>query len=487
VDQPILLPVFLNVRGRPCLVVGGGPVAARKLRALCRAGAVVTLVAPALDEGLAGEVTALAVTHLARDFRDSDLEGAALAVAATDSRSVNAHIAALATARGVHVNVVNQPERGSFIFPSVIDRHPVTIAISTGGRSPALARWLRGHLSAIIPDRFGELAELMGRYRDTVKRKYPRTAQRMRFWERALHGQLSELLFHNQPAKAAEALEQQLRLDPDAVPVGEVFLVGAGPGDPDLLTFRALRLIQQADVVLYDRLVSQPVLDLVPRAAELLYVGKARSDHSVPQERINQHLIDFARQGKRVLRLKGGDPFVFGRGGEEIEGLARQGIPFQVVPGITAANGCAAYAGIPLTHRDHAQSCIFVTGHTRDGRLDLNWEALVQPRQTIVVYMSLTGLEPLCRELTRRGLPPATPAALVERGTTPQQRVITATLAGLPEAVTRSRVTPPTLVIIGGVVGLHKKLDWFEPADPNPATPSVPAPENGLDKRDRES
>ncbi|MDZ7842993.1 MAG: siroheme synthase CysG [Gammaproteobacteria bacterium] len=461
-DQPPLLPIFLRIQGQHCLVVGGGPVAARKLRTLARAGAGITIVAPALDDDLARELESLNATHLARNFRDNDIAGRSLVVAATDSIEINEHIAGLARGRGIPVNVVNQPGAGTFIFPSVVDRDPVTIAVSTGGQAPALARWLRGHLETVIPDRFGGLARLIGRYREDVNRRYPATAGRRRFWERALHGPLSEFLFHNQPRQAAGVLDELLALDPDETPVGQVALVGAGPGDPDLLTFRALRLIQQADVVLYDRLVSPPILDLIPRRAERLYVGKARSDHSVPQEHINQHLIDHARLGKRVLRLKGGDPFIFGRGGEEIDGLARHGIPFQVVPGITAASGCAAYAGIPLTHRDHAQSCILVTGHTRNGTLDLPWDALVQPQQTIVVYMGLTGLDILCRELIRRGMADETPAALVERGTMPAQRVIKATLADLPEAVASAQVHGPTLVIIGSVVRLRDRLGWFE-------------------------
>lgn len=461
-EQSPLLPVFVRIQGQQCLVVGGGPVAARKLRTLARAGARITIVAPELDDQLAREMESLGATHLAREFRDGDIADYAMVVAATDSVDVNEHIAALARGNRIPVNVVNQPDAGTIVFPSVVDRDPVTIAVSTGGRSPALARWLKSHLETMIPDRLGELAALIGRYRETVKRKYPTVDERRRFWERALHGQLSEFLFHNQPQKAADILDAQLALDPDETSLGEVFLVGAGPGDPDLLTFRALRLIQQADIVLYDRLVSPPILNLIPRGTERLYVGKARSDHSVPQERINQHLIEYARRGKRVLRLKGGDPFIFGRGGEEIDGLARHGIPFQVVPGITAASGCAAYAGIPLTHRDHAQSCIFVTGHTRDGTLNLDWQALVQPQQTIVVYMGLTGLDILCRELIEHGMAAGTPAALVERGTTPAQRVIKATLTDLPGAVARARVQPPTLVIVGGVVDLRDRLGWYE-------------------------
>lgn len=462
-DRAPLLPVFIRVHDQHCLVVGGGAVAARKVRTLARAGARITIIAPELSDELMHEPARPDVTHINRTFKDNDISGYALVVAATDSVTVNERIAELARAKRIPVNVVNRPEAGTFIFPSVVDRDPVTIAVSTGGRSPALARWLKRHLETMIPQQLGELARLIGRYREAVKRKYPSVDGRRRFWERALHGQLSEFLFHRQPQKAAEILDEHLELGPNETPLGEVFLVGAGPGDPDLLTFRALRLIQQADVVLYDRLVSPPVLELIPQHAERLYVGKARSNHSVPQEQINRHLIDYARQGKRVLRLKGGDPFIFGRGGEEIEGLARLGIPFQVVPGITAASGCAAYAGIPLTHRDHAQSCVFVTGHTRDGTLHLDWNTLIQPQQTIVVYMGLTGLDVLCRELVSHGMPGDTPAALVERGTTPEQRVIKFTLADLPGAVAAAEVRAPTLVIVGGVVDLRDQLSWFEP------------------------
>jgi len=456
-----LLPVFLRVAGRPCLVVGGGVVAARKLPALARAGARVTVIAPDLHPDLVAVLRSCGAVHRQREFRDSDIEDQALVVAATGSVAVNDRVAALADARRIPVNVVNHPGTGTVVFPSVVHRDPVTIAVSTGGRSPALARWLRRHLETVIPDRFGDLADLIAAYRERVRRRYTDFGERRRFWERALHGPLSDCLFHNQPDKAARVLDGLLEAGPDQPAVGEVYLVGAGPGDPDLLTFRALRLIQQADIVLYDRLVSQPILDMIPESARVVYVGKARSDHSVPQEEINERLVQYALEGNRVLRLKGGDPFIFGRGGEEIDGLARRRVPFQVVPGITAASGCAAYAGIPLTHRDHAQSCIFVTGHTRDGSLDLSWEALVQPRQTVVVYMGLTGLETLCRELIRHGMAADTPAALVAQGTTPEQRVVAASLQRLPAVVAGASVQPPTLVIIGRVVDLKDRLAWF--------------------------
>ena len=303
-------------------------------------------------------------------------------------------------------------------LPSILERSPLIVAVSSGGASPVLARLLRARLETLVPAGYGHLAALVGAFRDRVKERL-KPSERRRFWERVLQGPIAELVFSGREEDARKALEVALesRL---ALGGGEVSLVGAGPGDPDLLTFRALRLMQQADVVVYDRLVSRPVLDLVRLDAERIYAGKERAKHAIPQEDINHLLVRLAKEGKRVVRLKGGDPFIFGRGGEEIDTLAAEGIPFQVVPGITAASGCASYAGIPLTHRDCSQSVVFVTGHLQDGTMNLNWKALAQPRQTIVFYMGLLGVDVLCRELAAHGMPAATPAALVQQGTTPQ-------------------------------------------------------------------
>jgi uroporphyrin-III C-methyltransferase/precorrin-2 dehydrogenase/sirohydrochlorin ferrochelatase len=253
---------------------------------------------------------------------------------------------------------------------------------------------------------------------------------------------------------------------------GTVYLVGAGPGDPDLLTIRAWRLIERADVVLYDNLVSAGVLALVPASAQRIYVGKRRDRHTLPQEEINQMLARLAHEGRCVVRLKGGDPFIFGRGGEEIETLAAQGVPFEVVPGITAALGVASYAGIPLTHRDYAQACTFVTGHLKDGSMDLDWEALARPRQTVVVYMGMLGLPLLCRKLVAHGLAASTPAAIVQQGTTAAQRVVIGTLETLPQRAVEAKLQPPTLIIVGDVVRLHARLDWYRPEDRAPRVTS---------------
>ncbi len=453
------LPIFMNLRGEPCLVVGGGEVAARKCALLLRAGAKVTVcapeLAPAFDTGR--------IEHRAARFREADLDGQALVIAATDDQAVNRAVAAAARARRIPVNVADQPELCTFILPSIIERAPLTVAISSGGASPVLARLLRARLESLIPAAYGRLAALAAEFRERVKARF-RGAERRRFWERALEGPIAEMVLAGRDAEARHALEAALGDTRLALSGGDVALVGAGPGDPDLLTFRALRLMQQADVVVYDQLVSKPILDLVRLEAERIYAGKARAQHALPQEDINALLVRLAREGKRVVRLKGGDPFIFGRGGEEIATLAAEGIPFQVVPGITAAAGCASYAGIPLTHREHAQSVMFVTGHLRDGTMNLNWRALAQPQQTLVVYMGLLGLEVLCRELVAHGLPASLPAALVQQGTTPQQRVLEGTLATLPGIVAASEVRAPTLVIVGEVVRLRERLKWFEPA-----------------------
>ncbi len=457
------LPIFIALRNKSCIVVGGGEIAARKVSLLRQAGAKVTVVAPSLGEALAREAVAGTVSHRAGEFVSADLEGATLVIAATDNEAVNRQVAEAAQARRIPINVVDNPELCSFVMPAIIDRSPLVLAVSSGGAAPVLARLLRARLESLIPASYGRLATLAGKFRDQVKKRFTRSADRRIFWEKILQGPIAEMVYSGQDAAAEAALQKALDSESGAPNRGEVYLVGGGPGDPDLLTFRALRLMQQADVVVYDRLVAPAVLELVRRDAERIYVGKERNNHALRQEEINHLLVRLAREGKRVVRLKGGDPFIFGRGGEEIATLAAEGIPFQVVPGITAAAGCAAYSGIPLTHRDHSQSVVFVTGHLQDGSVNLNWKALAQPQQTVVFYMGLHGVPTICRELVSHGLPPTTPVALVQQGTTPNQRVFTSTLQALPALVKKEDIKPPTLIIVGTVVNLHDQLKWFLP------------------------
>ncbi|MGB5443735.1 MAG: siroheme synthase CysG [Gammaproteobacteria bacterium] len=456
------LPVFLKITDSPCLVVGGGKVAARKVRLLVKAGASVTLVSPVLCDEVAAAVKRGTVKYLERGFQDDDLAGVILVIAATDDAAVNRSVSELARRQGIPVNVVDNPALCSFIMPSIIDRSPLQVAVSTGGKSPVLARLLRARLESFIPAAYGQLANLVDEYRQRVKDRFTDVEQRRYFWESILQGRVAELLFAGQEEKARSALQEAIDdVNTQQAPCGEVYLVGAGPGDPDLITFRALRLMQQADVVVYDRLVSEPILDMVRRDAEMIYAGKQRDQHTLSQESINELLVRLAKEGKRVLRLKGGDPFIFGRGGEEIETLASENIPFQVVPGITAASGCASYAGIPLTHRDYAQSCIFVTGHLKDGSVDLDWEKLAKPAQTIVFYMGLHSIPILSRELIAHGLSKGTPVALVQQGTTPDQRVYIETLETMRDLPAREQLKAPTIIIVGEVVQLHEKLSWF--------------------------
>ena len=457
-------PIFMNLQNQPCLVVGAGPVALRKIRLMINAGAKITVIAPEICEEIQTEF-ADKINYQTRKFNEDDIHGYRLITAATNFPEVNQHVSELAQAHNIPVNVVDQPELCSFITPAIIDRSPVLVAVSTGGGAPVLARNLRTKLEAFIPATYGKLAETMNRYRDKLKVAIPEERDRRIFWEKVVQGNIAEQFFSGRDTEGEtllqKAIEQAGQTNKNTTETGEVWLIGAGPGDPDLLTFRALRLMQQADVVLYDRLVSPEILNLTRRDADRIYVGKKRADHAVPQGEINQLLVDLALEGKTVVRLKGGDPFIFGRGGEEIELLAESGVPFQIVPGITAASGCATYAGIPLTHRDHAQSCSFVTGHLKDGTVDLNWKALATPNQTVIIYMGLVGLPTICEKLIEHGVSKNMPIALVQQGTTQNQKVFTGTLDTMVDLIKDKEVHAPTLIIIGSVVSLQNKLNWF--------------------------
>jgi uroporphyrin-III C-methyltransferase / precorrin-2 dehydrogenase / sirohydrochlorin ferrochelatase len=456
------LPIFYDLKGQCCLVVGGGDVALRKADLLVRAGATLRIVSPTLCEALRDLIEQNSGEYHGTIYSADYLTGAVLVIAATDNSAVNSQISADAKAIGLPVNVVDNPALSSFIFPAVIDRSPLVIAVSSGGKSPVLARLLRGKLESMIPASYGRLSSLVGRFREQVKARFKTINQRRGFWESVLQGPVAEMVFAGKETQAEELLVKALAAAEPLLPAsGEVYLVGGGPGDPDLLTFKALRLMQQADVVVYDRLVSAPVLDLCRRDADRIYVGKARNKHTLSQQDINLLLVKLAAEGKRVLRLKGGDPFIFGRGGEEIDQLMVKGIPFQVVPGITSASGCAAYAGIPLTHRDFAQSVRFITGHLKDDSCDLPWQELAHEHQTLVIYMGLISLALICEQLIEHGMSADMPVALVEKGTLPEQRVITGTLTTIAGIAAQADIQPPALTIIGEVVRLREQLDWF--------------------------
>lgn len=459
-------PLFHNSQHLKVLLIGGGVIAQRRAKALIKAGIACDLMAIAVSKELSQQVKSSGGTvTLCGYVSDQVMQGYGLIVAVTNNRHINHQIANDAKALGLLVNVADLPDEGNVIFGAIIDRAPLTIAINNGGASPVLTSILRQQLEQLVPKAYGQLAKLVGAYRPRVKEALPNTKDRSIFWHRILQGPLAEAVFSGKHKEAESLLQKHLvELNSGLNQVmsnGEVFLIGAGPGDPDLLTLRAFRLLQKADVVLYDALVSDGVMALIPEAVEKVYVGKRRANHSVPQEGINQLLVDYAKQGKRVARLKGGDPFIFGRGGEEIETLAEQHIPFQVVPGITAANGCSAYSGIPLTHRDYAQSVRFVTGQLRSGSVDLPWSELVVEGQTLVFYMGLKGLPLICKELINHGMDTTMPIALIEKGTTQDQRVLVSDLTGLPAMIEAEQVMSPSLLVVGRVVSLHDKLAWF--------------------------
>jgi uroporphyrin-III C-methyltransferase / precorrin-2 dehydrogenase / sirohydrochlorin ferrochelatase len=458
------LPIFMDLRGRNGLVVGGGDAAARKASLMLSAGAWVTAVSPnALSDAFKELAHTDRLIHRQEAFAATHLDGVDVVFAASDDEQLDTQVHDAARARHIPVNVVDRPKACSFIMPSIIDRSPVMVAVSSGGEAPVLSRLLRARLETLIPAAYGRLAALAGRFKTQVREKLTTTEARRKFWEKALLSPISEMVFSGREQEAEASLAALLADTGKSPATGEVYLVGAGPGNPDLLTFRALRLMQQADVVVYDRLVAPPILDMCRRDADRLYVGKERDNHAVPQDEINMVLVRLAKEGKRVLRLKGGDPFIFGRGGEEIETLREHGVPFQVVPAVTAAAGVAAYAGIPLTHRDHAQALILVTGHLKDGTMDLDWDMLCRPGQTIVIYMGLKGLVTLCEQMKQHGMPGSTPAAIVQQGTTLNQKVVTGTLDTLPAQAAQAELKPPTLIIVGSVVSLHAKLNWFHP------------------------
>jgi uroporphyrin-III C-methyltransferase / precorrin-2 dehydrogenase / sirohydrochlorin ferrochelatase len=463
-------PIFLRLAGEPVLVVGGGEIAARKIDLLLRTSAKVRVVAPELVAGLAERVATGEIVHVAAEFTPEHLDGVRLAIAATDKRAINAWVAHQAERRNIPVNVVDDRELSRFIMPAIVDRSPVVVAIGSSGDAPVLTRRLRERLESFLPQRLGALARLAGTLRPTIKARIESPARRRKFWENFFDGTVAADVLAGRSVDVADIASTLRTGEQDA---GEVVLVGAGPGDPGLLTLRALRALQNADVILYDRLVSAEVLDLARRDAERINVGKAAGSAQVSQDEINALLVQLAQQGKRVCRLKGGDPFIFGRGGEELEALAAAGVRFEVVPGVTAAAGCAAYAGIPLTHRDHAQSLVFVTGHVKaEGDDALDWDQLARPAQTVVFYMGLGSLEQILQRLREHGAPESRAAAVVEQGTRATQRVVTGTLSDLARKANEEGVQSPALLIVGEVTRLHETLRWFNAAA-NPISKQV--------------
>ncbi|MBO1549898.1 siroheme synthase CysG [Yersinia pseudotuberculosis] len=465
------LPLFADLKQRPVLIVGGGEVAARKIELLHRAGAQVWVVAQTLSSELEQQYQDGRIHWLAQDFLPEQLDNVFLVIAATNDTVLNAAVFAAADQRCILANVVDDQPLCSFIFPSIVDRSPLVVAISSSGQAPVLARILREKLEALLPTRLSDMAAIAGRWRGRVKQHMASMGERRRFWEHAFSGRFASLISRGQLTEAENEL--QLSLEGQHRALGEVALVGAGPGDAGLLTLRGLQVMQQADVVLYDHLVSPEVLDLVRRDAERICVGKRAGAHSVTQEATNQLLVTLAQQGKRVVRLKGGDPFIFGRGGEELQVVAQAGIPFQVVPGVTAAAGATAYAGIPLTHRDHAQSVTFITGHCRPDGDDLDWQALARGRQTLAIYMGTVKAAAISQQLIAHGRSSTTPVAVIGRGTRVDQQVLIGTLAQLESLV--QQAPTPALLVIGEVVNLHHQIAWFgqQPQTESAISPSV--------------
>jgi uroporphyrin-III C-methyltransferase/precorrin-2 dehydrogenase/sirohydrochlorin ferrochelatase len=457
------LPLYADLKNRPCLVVGGGTVAEKRVRQLLDAKARVTVLAPALSGGLA-ELTALGQVHFEPGTFDArSLDPYWLIVAATDDPAVNSQVAAAAEAAKRFCNVVDDPEHCTFLMPAIIDFDPVTIAVGTSGQSPVIARWLKGLIETAVPARVGTLARLAGRWRERIRNAIPAIGERRRFWEDALTGDVAEHAYAGRDEQAEQALAAALErwhdVDPKAARTGEAYLVGAGPGSPDLITVRGRQLLAHADVVLYDRLVNPAILSFARRDAELICVGKTPHKPSITQVQLNRLLVQLVASGKRVCRLKGGDPMIFGRVGEELEALTAAGLPFQIVPGVSAVEGCAAYAGIPLTLRGVAHAILITTGHTRDHvSPDL---AAYQPGQTLALYMGVARFASIVDQLVGNGHDAATPVAIVESGTMPEQRVIRATLGDLARVAAELKVASPALLLVGETVRYAERYAWF--------------------------
>ncbi len=454
-------PVFFDLTDQKVLVVGAGEVALRKVDLLMRSGASVFVVAPEVHPELLRRASGASINLAVREFIPEDLSGARLVVVATSHRALNRWIANLSDSRAIPVNVVDDREASRFIVPAIIDRDPVLIAVGTSGTSPVLARRLREKLEALVPQRIGAAALWLRSLRSGAQKHLRDIDSRRRYFERVIDGPGMQRFIEGDEQGARRIAQQLLSAGTAPAPAGEVTLVGAGPGDAELLTLKALRALQDADVILHDRLVSAAVLDMSRRDAERICVGKAAGSHGSTQEEINELLIRHASAGRRVVRLKGGDPFIFGRGGEELEALAKARINFSVIPGITAATGCAAYGGIPLTHRDHAHSVTFVTGHADRNGKEPDWRALAARGSTAVFYMGLARLEHIVAKLLEHGASPTLPAGLIVHGTLPQQRVIVGTLATLVETAARANLESPVLLVVGEVVALHESLAWF--------------------------
>ncbi len=458
------LPIFARLEQRPCLVVGGGPVARRKVDLLLAAGADVTVNAPALEPELARLAAAGRIRHAEGGFDPTLVRRCFLVIAATDDVEVNTRVYQAANAATTLVNVVDDPDRCSFITPAIVDRSPLIVAISSAGKAPVLARMLREWLEGSLPVALGRLTALAGSLRRRVKSRLPTVDQRRRFWERAFSGEFARRTVAGDVGRARERFELDLEAAAGEGLPGEVYLVGAGPGDPGLLTLRAMQLMHQADVILHDRLVSRSILDLARRDADRVGVGKAPGRAGAEQSEIEALMVRLAREGKRVLRLKGGDPFVFGRGGEEARALAAAGVRYEIVPGITAAAGSAAYAGVPLTDRELARSVTLVTAHSGAAIEEADWAALARPRQTAVFYMGVGRAAQISGRLIAHGRSPATPVAIIVNATTREQRSICGELRALPELVRSHGVQPPATIIVGETAGLAPALDWFHPA-----------------------